>query len=62
MPLIKSELKPLAKSVLKPLELTTTASAIDAAIQKKIFGTGARLSDLAKQTILIMLNRWYHII
>ena len=32
--------KPLPKSVLVPLGLTTVASATDAAIQKKIFGSG----------------------
>ena len=36
--------KPLAKSLLVPLGLTTAASAADAAIQKKIFGS--RHSDL----------------
>ena len=32
--------KPLAKSVLIPLGLTTVASATDAAIHKKMFGSG----------------------
>ena len=40
MPLIKSILKPLAKIVLIPLGLTASASATDAAIQNKIFGSG----------------------
>ena len=39
-PLIKNVLKTLAKSVLIPLGLTATASATDAAIQKKLFGSG----------------------
>ena len=39
-PLMKNVLKPLAKSVLIPLGLTTAASATDAAIQNKIFGSG----------------------
>ena len=39
MPLIWNVLKPLAKSVLIPLGLTT-AAATDAAIHKKIFGSG----------------------
>ena len=52
-PLIKTELpwnvlKPLAKSVLIPLGLTAAASATDAAIQKKIHGSGT--------TKLIILN------
>ena len=33
-------LKPLAKSVLIPLELTAAASSTDAAIRKKMFGSG----------------------
>ena len=36
---MKGVLKPLAKTVLIPLELKTSASATDAAIQKKIFGS-----------------------
>ena len=38
--LIGNVLKPLAKSVLIPLRLTAVASAIDAAIHKKMFGYG----------------------
>ena len=38
-PLIKNVLKPSAKSVLITLRLTAGASATDAAIQKKIFGS-----------------------
>ena len=37
--LMKNVLKPLLKSVLIPLGLTAVASATDAAIQKKIFGS-----------------------
>ena len=37
---MKNLLKPLAKSVLIPLELTTIAWGTDAAIQKKMFGSG----------------------
>ena len=36
---MKNVVKPLAKSVLIPLGLTAAASATDAAIQKKIFGS-----------------------
>ena len=36
--MMKNVLKPLAKSILIPLGLTTSASATDAAIQKKCFG------------------------
>ena len=41
-PLIKNLLTPLAKSILIPLGLTTAASAIDATIQKKLFGPGTK--------------------
>ena len=40
LPLMKNALKPLAKSVLIPLELPAAASTADAAIHKKIFGSG----------------------
>ena len=40
LPLIKNVIKPLAKSVLIPLGLTVVASAADAAIHKKILGSG----------------------
>ena len=56
LPLIKNVLKPLAKSVLVPLGLIATASATDAAIQNKCFGSGAHSLDLAKQTTLIISN------
>ena len=41
--LIGTVLKPLAKSTLIPLRLTVVASAIYAAIQKKMFGSGCVL-------------------
>ena len=40
LPLIRNVFKPLAKSVLIPLGLTAAASATDAAIHKKMFGSG----------------------
>ena len=43
---MKNVLKPLAKSVLIPLGLTAVASATDAAIHKKMLGSGRPL-DLA---------------
>ena len=55
--LIRNVLKPLPKSVLIPLGLTAAASATDAAIHKKIFGSGRRSSDLAPlNTTLIISN------
>ena len=56
LPLIKNLLKPLAKSVLIPLRLTAVASTTNAAIHKKIFGSGTRPSDLVKRTTLIISN------
>ena len=49
LPLMKNVLKPLAKSVLVPLGLTAAASATDAAIHKKMFGSGT--------TTLIISNK-----
>ena len=40
LPVTKNGLKLLAKSVLIPLGLTAAATATDAAIQKKVFGSG----------------------
>ena len=48
LPLMKSVLTPLTKSVLIPLGLPAGMSAADAAIQKKIFGSG-HPSDLIQQ-------------
>ena len=48
LPLIGNVYKPLAKSVLIPLGLTAAESVIDAAIHKKMFGSGT--------TILIISN------
>ena len=53
---MKNVLRPLPKGVLIPLALTAPASATDAAIQKKIFGSCTRLSDLPKQIRLTTLN------
>ena len=53
---MKNLLKPLAVSVLIQLGLTAAASATDATIHKKIFGSG-HLFDLALHTrTLIILN------
>ena len=40
LPLIRNILKPLAKNVLIPLQLIAAASAADATIHKKMFGSG----------------------
>ena len=56
LPLIENVLKSLAKCVLVPLGLTVAVSATDAAIHKKMFGSGTNPLDLAKRTTLIILN------
>ena len=52
--LMKNVLTTLAKSILIPLGLTEAASATDAAIHKKMFGSGTSPSDLAKIITLII--------
>ena len=49
LPVMKSVFTPLGKSVLVPLGLTTAASATDAAVQKKVYGSGT--------TVLIFSNK-----
>ena len=49
MPLIENVLKPSAESVLIPLELTASASATDAAIHKKMFGSGTTTSIISNE-------------
>ena len=62
MPLIRNVLKPLAKSVLIQLGLTAAASAADAAIYKKMFGSGFTtliMSDEEMNDIVILKNQDY---
>ena len=54
LPLIKNVIKPLAKSVLIPLGITVAASAADAGIHKKVFGSGNPSSS--HNTVLIISN------
>ena len=49
LPLIGNLLKPLAKSVLIPLGLTAAESATDAAIHKKMFGSGVTKLIISNQ-------------
>ena len=60
LPMMKNVLTPLRKSVLIPLVLTAEASAIDAAIQKKIFGSGtSALTTSNEDTEYIMkIVKW----
>ena len=56
LPLIGNEHKPLGKSVLIPLGLQAAASATDAAIHKKVFGSGSPLDLASRTTTLITSN------
>ena len=49
LPLIKNEIKPLAKSVLIPLGLNAATSAADAGIHKKILGSGNTTSIISNE-------------
>ena len=51
LPLIKNVTRPLAKSVLIPLGLTVAASAADAGIQKKIYGSGTTTLIILKEEL-----------
>ena len=53
--LIENVLKPLAKCVLLPLRLTAVISATNAAIYKKMFGSG-HPSDLASRNTTLMIS------
>ena len=52
---MKNVLKSLAKSVLVPLGLTAAASALDAAIHKKMFESGCP-SDLTSRTATLIVS------
>ena len=51
LPLIENVLKTLAKSVLIPLGLTTAASATEAAIHKKMSGSGNTTLTISNEEI-----------
>ena len=48
---MKNALKPLAKTVLIPLRIAATASATDAAIQKKVFRSGMTALRISNRKI-----------
>ena len=54
--LIKNVLKPLSKSVLIPLGLIAAASATDAAIQKKVFGSSITILIISNEEMNDMKN------
>ena len=51
LPLTNNVRKPLAESVLLPLRLTVAASATDAAIHKKMFGSGMTTSIISNEEV-----------
>ena len=51
LPLMKNVLKPLAKNVLIPLGLTAAASATNAAIHEKMFGSGMTTLTVSNEEI-----------
>ena len=51
LPLMKNVLTPLAKSVLSPLRLSAGMSAADAAVQKKIYGSGSTALIISREEI-----------
>ena len=53
---MKNVLKPLSKSILIPLGLTTAASATDADIHNKMFGSGRPL-DLAPRAKILIVSK-----
>ena len=63
MPLIENVLKSLAKSVLIPLGLTAVALATDAAIDKKMFGSGNTTLTISNEKMneimkIVILSKW----
>ena len=54
LPLIRNVLKPLAKSILIPLGLAAAASATDAAIRKKMFGSATTTLIISNEEMNIM--------
>ena len=59
--LMRSVLTPLAKSILVPLGLTAVASATDAAIQKKIYGSGITTLIISNKEMKDILKRIKHL-
>ena len=56
LPLIGNVFKPLAKSVLIPLQLIAAASAIDAAIYKEMFGSGATTLIISNEEMIDIMK------
>ena len=57
LPLIKIVLSPLAKTISTPLGLTAAASATDAAVHKRTFGSGCPLDLSSRMTTMAISNK-----
>ena len=57
-PLMKNVFKLLSKSVLIPLQLTAAASTTDAAVQKKIFGSGMKTLMISNEEKKDIMNEF----
>ena len=51
---MKNVLKPSAKRVLIPLALTAAVTAIDAAAQKNVFGSGMTTLTISKEEMMLL--------
>ena len=51
---MKNVLKPSAKRVLIPLALTAAVTAIDAAAQKNVFGSGLTTLTISKEEMMLL--------
>ena len=56
LPLMKNVIKQFAKSILIPLGLTAAASAADAGIHKKIFGSGRPSSSASRNNTMLIIS------
>ena len=54
--LMNDVLRSLAKSILTPLQLTATASATDASIHKKMFGSGMKTLIISNEEINFIMK------
>ena len=56
--LVKNVFKPLAKSLLIPLKLTAAASATDAAIHKKMYGSSTTALKFSNKEMNVIMKKF----
>ena len=56
--LVKNVFKPLAKSLLIPLKLTAAASATDAAIHKKMYGSSTTTLKFSNKEMNVIMKKF----